>query len=101
MDKSLFSSFVLMVVGLIFVIGLAFVFIRYILPYLVGGRAIGRIKGKGQIDVIERFGVDPKKSLLLIQVGQKVLLIGISENNIQYLTEIEDFIAETPPSIKK
>ncbi|WP_341877198.1 flagellar biosynthetic protein FliO [Defluviitalea saccharophila] len=43
----------------------------------------------GNIKVLESVGIGYQKMLQLIQVGDRIYLIGISKDNIVYLTEVE------------
>ncbi len=42
-----------------------------------------------RIEILERFTLEPKKNLYLIQVGTKTALIGVTENSMQPLVEID------------
>ncbi len=73
------------------------VFIIYAL--LLGGVAVIVIRmigggvypsqQRGAITVIDRMMIAPNKGLLLIKVAEKVLLIGVSENDFKILSEFK------------
>ena len=44
----------------------------------------------GQIDVLASRSVGPRRSLLLVRARGKMVLIGLTPQNIQFLTEIEE-----------
>lgn len=70
---------------------IAIVALRYGLRRLsgFGGREGGRIK------VIERVAVDAKRSLYLVDVGGRVLLLGAGDGQVTLLAEID--AATLPP----
>lgn len=45
--------------------------------------------GGGRIRVLERVAVDPRRSLLLVEVGARVLLVGTGEGPMSVLAEID------------
>ncbi|MCR5793231.1 MAG: flagellar biosynthetic protein FliO [Lachnospiraceae bacterium] len=42
------------------------------------------------ISIVEAFRINPNKILEIIKVGDKYLLIGISKDHIEYLTELTE-----------
>lgn len=48
--------------------------------------------------VIERLSITGDKSLVIVKVGKKNLLIGVSPQRIEKLTELEDEDLELPPT---
>ncbi|MEP6923860.1 MAG: flagellar biosynthetic protein FliO [Pyrinomonadaceae bacterium] len=75
------------------VCGLAYVIFRVVLPRLQNGQ-----NSSGMIRVVERIGVDPKRSLLVIEVAGKWLLIGVSEGGIQMVSELDEIDATAAES---
>ncbi len=43
---------------------------------------------RGSLQVLERLALNQKSWLFLVQVGDKYLLLGVSTNSIEYLTEV-------------
>jgi flagellar biogenesis protein FliO len=67
------------------VLVLAYVTLKVGLPRMFGMRPPGR----GPIQVVARYALEPRKTLYLVQTGSQVLLLGTSENQVQYLTALE------------
>ncbi len=86
--------FLKMIFAMIFVIALALVLIRYVLPRLAIGRTRGRTT---DIRVVDRIPLDARKSLCLLEVEGKRFLIGVSENYIGMVAELRPN-DETPQS---
>ncbi len=42
------------------------------------------------IRVLQAFAIEPKKKLLVVEVEQRKLLLGVAENSISFLTKIDD-----------
>ena len=60
----------------------------FLLRKLSGGRISGPGTGK-TIRVIEQTYLAPKKSVCLLKLGDRAVLVGITETNINLLTELE------------
>lgn len=45
--------------------------------------------GKGQIRVLERAHLAPKRALYVVQVGRKALALGVTEESVSLLTELD------------
>ena len=77
-------------VVLVIVFGAAAVFItRKFLP------KIARLQGK-EIHVIETVHLGPRKSVHLIEIGKRRLLIGSTNENIRKLADLTEFSPEIP-----
>ena len=83
--------FIKMVLGLIFVLALALFLIRFVLPRT----AIGRLRGWGNragmpgwVSVIDRFILEPRKSLYLVKVAGRYFILGSAENSMNLLAEL-------------
>jgi len=83
------------IVSVIFILLLvcfsAYVFIRF------GLRPMARPGGDGRIKIREKIPLDHRGStmLLLVQAGEKLLLLGVSQGNVSLLKEIsEEELAE-------
>lgn len=77
--KTVFS--LLLIIALIF--GLLFVARRYL-----GQQLPGSIGGE-DCQIIAKFPIQPKQSLLLVQVFGRLLLLGVTESSITFLAEFE------------
>lgn len=55
-------------------------------------KKIGPIAGGKHIKVIDRVAVSKASSILLVEVQKKQYMMGVSEQNVQVLMEIEDQI---------
>lgn len=71
---------------LLFVIALALVFIRVILPKLQGGRNFET----QSIRILGKVALDARKALFLVQVGKKTALIGASEQGINKIFDLDE-----------
>jgi len=74
-----------LVVGLIY--GGLWAFRRY--------RSADIRKGAKKIDVLETIHLSPRRALHLIQAGERLLLIGATDQHVSYLSEIEASAATT------
>ena len=72
-----------------FVCGLAYVIFRWLLPRLHAVRPSG-----GMVRVVERVGLDARKSLLVVEVAGRWLLIASSEAGVQLVSELDAETAE-------
>ncbi|HEX5708220.1 MAG TPA: flagellar biosynthetic protein FliO [Pyrinomonadaceae bacterium] len=86
-------SFFMMLVQTIFalglVCGLAYVVFRWVLPRLNAVRPSG-----GMIRVVERVGLDARKSLYVVEVAGRWLFVASSEAGVQVLSELDATTAE-------
>jgi flagellar biogenesis protein FliO len=62
----------------------AFAVIKYLLPRA----SFVRRAGESKIEIIERFGLEPKKNLYILKVATKVILVGTTESSISPLLEL-------------
>ena len=79
---------------------LATIFSAVMLSLLIAGmfirnrmkssRFMGKVGESIQMKTLETFTIAPKKNLTLVQVGEQRLLLGISPENISFLTSIDD-----------
>lgn len=53
------------------------------------GRA-GILGGKGSLEVLERSYFAPKKMVCLLRVGEKVLLVGVSDYSVNLVADVSD-----------
>ena len=73
----------LIVLGVVCVV--AFVLVR------IAGRllATGRTRGAGVLDVVARMPLEPRRSLYVVDVAGKTLLVGTSETGLAVLSELD------------
>lgn len=64
----------------------AFAVIKYLLPRA----SFVRRMGESQIEIVERFGLEPKKNLYILKIGKKNILVGTADNFISSLAEFEE-----------
>ena len=81
------ASLMKMLVALAVVIVCIYVGV-FLLKKLVVKRQMGRGAGS-LLQVIETAYIDPKKSLSLVRVADKSVLIGVTDNQISVLTELD------------
>lgn len=69
-----------------FILALAFIFIRYVLPrlYRQGGP-----RG-AEIQILEKQNLDVRKALYLVKVKNKKYLLSSSEQSVQKIAEFDD-----------
>ncbi len=78
-----YGVFILETLGALLVVALAaWVAVRF------GGSWLSRGRGTGRLRVIERLGLDPKRTVYLIEVDKEQLLIGVSEGSVRLLKEL-------------
>ena len=69
---------------LVVVCVLAFVVVKLARRFLAGPRG-----QPGVMDVIARVALEPRRSLYVVEVGGKTLLVGTSEMGLSVLTELD------------
>jgi len=74
----------LLVLGIVTVI--AILFLKYVMPRI---GSVSRFRQGGYFQVLAKCPLDMRKSVFLIKVGGKYLVVGVSEHNISLLTELE------------
>ena len=83
---SSFDNFLqLLGMTLLFIVVLA---ITYFTTKFVGGVKMDRDR-KSNFKVIESYKITPNKFLQLVEVGGKYIVIAISKDSIQYITELD------------
>ena len=58
--------------------------------WIAGARMGGKRGGAGNIKLIESYAVNMQASLQIIRVGRKYLLIGVTKDRFNYLTELSE-----------
>jgi flagellar protein FliO/FliZ len=77
--------FVRMVLFLLLVLGLIYVLLRKVLPMVIQAPGFGN----RTVKILERVPLDQKRSLLVVEVQEKVYLIGAAEGQINVLMELD------------
>lgn len=77
------------------VVLLAYVLLGKLLPGLLGMTAAGRrgmiaAPSRGVVEVIDRLALDPRRSLLVVRVGQSFFLLSLSDQGTTLLARLED-----------
>ena len=72
------------VVALAVVCGLAYLLFRVVLPRF---SFIG--SGKSMVRIVDRVSIDPRKSLCVVEVAGKWLLVSVSDNGVQMVSELD------------
>ena len=67
------------------VVLLAYVAVRHWLPRVTG---LTNLEA-GPIQILARTPLEPKKTLYLLKVGSEILLVGTSENQLQFLKALD------------
>jgi flagellar protein FliO/FliZ len=73
------------IVVLAIVCVVAFVVVKVVGKFL----ATGRVRGAHLLDVIARVPLEPRRSLFVVEVAGKTLLLGTSEMGLSVLTELD------------
>ena len=64
-------------------------YLAYLASKLVGKRYTPGGLGKKNVQVLESISLGPNKSLLLVQAGEKTMLLGVTKERITYLSEVD------------
>jgi flagellar biosynthetic protein FliO len=87
--RSVVWMFVQTILALGFVCLLAYVLLRVVLPRLNLANA-----GKSMVNVVDRTPLDQRRSLFVIEVTGRWLLIAVSEGGVQLISELDAEKAE-------
>lgn len=87
---SFFSMLAQTIVALALVCGLAYALFRWVLPRL---QQVGGASGS-MVRIVDRTGLDARKSLYVIEVTGRWLLIASSEAGVQLISELDATNAE-------
>jgi flagellar biosynthetic protein FliO len=94
--RSLIWTFIQTIVALGFVCLLAYVLLRYVLPRVnVAGNS------KSMVRVIDRTPIDQRRSLLVVEVTGRWLLLGSSEAGMHLISELDPEKAEQEVEARK
>lgn len=80
--------FVKTLLSLAAVLGLMFVLVYFMRKFMLGGRA--RTAARVDIEILGQKGLHPKRSVVVLRVLGKVMVVGMSEAGLQNLGEIDD-----------
>ena len=72
------------ILALVFVCGLAYVVFRVVLPRLASSYS-----GNSMIRVVDRSGLEARKTLFIIEVAGKWMLVASSEAGVQLISELD------------
>lgn len=97
-DRSIRKRLGLTVVSLIFISFLIYIVLKFISSGKFNIPALGLAPPSNLIHVVDRQAIAPNKALYVVKVGDKHILLGLSENRITYLTDVNVSI---PKSEKK
>lgn len=78
--------FLKMLFALVVVSVVAVLVLRYVLPKLAWAR---KFQKTGNFELIDRFGLDFRRTIYLVRVGKKYLVLGGSEGGLHCLSELE------------
>lgn len=73
------------VLAMVAVILLAIWGIRYLMPRLHGLKA----RSGSALHILERFGLEPRKVLYIVQVGKRRILLGVTDHQINKLADLD------------
>ncbi|MBX7149094.1 flagellar biosynthetic protein FliO [bacterium] len=73
--------------ALAFILALAFVFIRFLLPKLNFAQ---NIKQNVPVKILSRTGLEARKALYVIEVGKKKALIAATDHNVTKIFDLND-----------
>lgn len=76
------------VLKLLVVLGMTLVAIIYVIKFGLVRMQPDYYRQKGALKVVERLTLGPKSGLVLVQAGERYLLLGVSSESIHVLTEI-------------
>ncbi len=75
--------------ALVFILGLATFFIKYVMPRLQGMPANSG-KRESILKIMDRIPLDARKSLYVVKAGKKRLVVGVSEQGIYPIANLEE-----------
>lgn len=61
----------------------------YYTSRIIGGIKLGQMK-KSNFQVIDSYRVTPNKTLQIVKIGNKYVVISIGKDNISYITELDE-----------
>jgi len=86
-SKPNFAFLLLKTVGsLVIIFVLIFIVVYYFKKFYLGKK--GSNLNSGSMDIVGTLYLAPKKTISLVKIGKRVVVLGLTENNISYLSEI-------------
>jgi flagellar biosynthetic protein FliO len=82
------GNWVWMFSSILIVIGLLYLFLYLLRRFFHRPGSV--LSSGGQFQILQQFHLGPKKYLVMVRVGGRVLLLGVTENSINTLLEISD-----------
>jgi flagellar protein FliO/FliZ len=95
-DPSPFLDLAVTLLAFLAVILLAWLGARWLLRRLYGPGA-----GGGRVRVVERVPLEPRRTLYLVEAGEKLLLVGVTEHDIRVLGEFKRDELPAPPPVER
>ena len=95
-DPSPFLDLAVTLFAFLAVILLAWFGARWLLRRLYGPGA-----GGGRIRVLERVPLEPRRTLYVVEAGEKLLLVGATEHEIRVLGEFTRDELPAPPPVER
>lgn len=80
------ALFLKMLLAMIFIIGLALVILKFVVPRISGYK---KANANSEIQILDRQGLEPRKGIYLVKIKNKVLAIGVTDHNMTKLSEWE------------
>lgn len=94
MSEGLWPALMKLAVAVLVIVVLIYVSMVVLRKFTLGKSGI--LGGKGSLEVLERSYFAPKKFVCLMRVGEKVLLLGVSENNVNLVADVSDQAFSAP-----
>ncbi len=85
-DSTFLRRIPTMLFFLAIVCALIWISLRIVLPF--SGKLTGTVGKKKQINLIERLSIGPNRSIVLLQVADKRILVGVTEKGMNTLAEL-------------
>ncbi|WP_001211504.1 flagellar biosynthetic protein FliO [Leptospira interrogans] len=73
----------------VFILGLLCAALYYILKYVSKNRE-GKLPVRGEMSVLSSLIIGPNKQLQIVEVSDRLLVLGVADNGINLITEISD-----------
>ncbi|TGK13667.1 flagellar biosynthetic protein FliO [Leptospira kmetyi] len=73
----------------VFILGLLCAALYYILKYVSKNRE-GRLPVRGEMNILSSLMLGPNKQLQIVEISGRLLVLGVADNGINLITEIED-----------
>lgn len=83
-QPSLLLGFVRMFFSLVFVIFLAYILLKFL------GKRMKKLQTGEFISIIDTLGIGPNKGIYIVEIAGRYIAVGVSENSINNLFEVDD-----------